>query len=511
MKKVLALIVFTFTFLGVLASPTVNKDYSMYKTNILISPEKAAEIMAIEDDIVILDVRKKSAFEEGHIKGSYQIWRPDFSADEGEYEYGGMRANKEKMEQTLSSYGVTPNTHIILLSAKADYDAARLWWLLDYYGHTKVSMIDGGIDGWKSAGLETTIGEAKKPAISTKYVFSSQINQDKYASIEDVKAAIKDDNVYILDTRTDFEHDGLALYSGAFSKGRIPTTKYIPWDHMVNPDKTFKSSEEIRAILMEEGVDENSTIISYCQSGVRSAHMTFVLSELLGLENAKNYDGSWIEWSYNDTLGNVEVEKDNIFKIIFSYLTDREKLELVLEMLGVWGPLAYIILYALITITMITVLPITIAGGIIFGPIMGIIYTAIGAGLGLSLAFLIARYVARGAIEKKFGDSAAFKKIDSGVRKDGWFILATTRLLPIFPFGIQNYVYGLTSISFIQYAVLSVIFILPGTSVFVMLAGAFASGDKATVIKYSVMASLIFLGLMIVTKIVKKKSESSQG
>lgn len=203
-------------------------------------------------------------------------------------------------------------------------------------------------------------------------------------------------------------------------------------------------------------------------------------------------------------------KKGNIIKKAFSYLTNRKKLEMAITTLGVWGPLAYILMYIFITVTMLSALPLTIAGGIIFGPIMGVIYTVIGAGLGLSLSFLIARYIARGAIEKKFGNTAAFKKIDEGVRKDGWFILATTRLLPIFPFGIQNYIYGLTSIGFIQYSLLSIIFILPGTSVFVMLAGAFASGDKAIVLKYSITASLIFLGLMVVTRIIKKKIEASE-
>ena len=345
--------------------------------------------------------------------------------------------------------------------------------------------------------------------MSATYEFSQEINNSKFASLEDVKAATTND-VVILDTRTDFEYDGLAQFSGAFAKGRIPTTKYIEWDNMVNPDKTFKSPKEMKRILAEQGITKDMTVISYCQSGVRSAHMTFVLSDLLGYKNVKNYDGSWIQWSYESTQGNVELEKDNIFKVIFSYLANREKLETVITMLGVWGPLAYIILYALVTITMLSVLPITIAGGIIFGPIMGVIYTAIGAGLGLSLSFLIARYIARGVIEKKFGNTSAFKKIDEGVRKDGWFILATTRLLPIFPFGIQNYVYGLTSIGFVQYSLLSIIFILPGTSVFVMLAGAFASGDKATVLKYSITASLIFMGLMVVTKMIKKKSEAKE-
>lgn len=191
------------------------------------------------------------------------------------------------------------------------------------------------------------------------------------------------------------------------------------------------------------------------------------------------------------------------------YLKDRQKLETLIKSLGMWGPVAYIGLYAIVTTTCISVLPLTLAGGLIFGAVMGIIYTAIGACLGLSLAFLIARYIARKPIEKKFGNTEVFKKINEGVKKDGWFILATTRLLPIFPFGIQNYVYGLTPIGFLQYSLLSTIFILPGTSVFVLLAGAVASGDMKTAVKMSILASLIFFGLTIITKIIAKKAKKN--
>lgn len=191
------------------------------------------------------------------------------------------------------------------------------------------------------------------------------------------------------------------------------------------------------------------------------------------------------------------------------YLKDREKMEALIEGFGVWGPLVYIVTYTLVTVTGISAVPMTIVGGLVFGPVLGVLYTAVGAGIGLSLAFLIARYIARDFIENKFGQTEVFKKINEGVERDGWFILATTRLLPIFPFGIQNYVYGMTSISFIQYSLLSTIFILPGTSVYVILAGAVASGDTAKAAKLAVIASLIFFGLTVITKIIAKKSRKS--
>lgn len=506
MKKLLTVVMFIGIFMVGMASSTISKDYSVYASSTLVSPEIAKKMVESEKDLVILDVRKQGEFEKEHVEGSYQIWRSDFSADEEKYKYDGMRATPQKIAETLGSYGITANTHILLLGAGEASETYRLWWILDMYGHRNISVIDGGIDGWKSAGLKVVKGTALKPTIPTIYKFINPVDLSKSANLEEVKSAIANDSV-ILDTRAYLESDGLIQEGKMFAVGRIPGSYNIPWDMTIDKDKTFKSSEKIKGIFDEQGITKDIPVILYSQSGIDSAHMAFVLRELLGYENVKNYDGSWIQWSYESAQGNVEIEKGNIFKVLFSYLAKREKLESVITILGVWGPLAYILMYIFITLTISPALPITIAGGIIFGPVMGVVYTAIGAGIGLSLSFLIARYVAREAIERKFGNTAIFKKIDEGVKKDGWFILAVTRLIPIFPFGIQNYVYGLTSIGFVRYAVLSTIFILPGSSVYVMLAGAFTSGDKATVLKYSITASLIFLGLMVVTRIIKKKME----
>ena len=504
MKKLLIIVMFMAIFMVGMASSTISKDYSVYASSTLVNPEIANKMMESEKDLIILDVRKQGEFEKEHVEGSYQIWRSDFSADKGEYKYDGMRATPQKVAKILGSYGITANTHILLLGEGKASEAYRLWWILDMYGHRNISVIDGGIDGWKSAGLKVVEGTVAKPIVPTIYKFTNPVDLSKSANLEDVKSAIADDSV-ILDTRTYLESDGFIQEGKKNAVGRIPGSYNIPWDLTIDKDKTFKSSKKIKGIFDEEGITKDMPIILYSQSGVESAHMTFVLKELLGYKDVKNYDGSWIQWSYESSQRNVEVEKDNIFKVLFSYLTKRKKLESVIIMLGVWGPLAYILIYIFITLTISPALPITIASGILFGPVMGVVYTAIGAGIGLSLSFLIARYIAREAIERKFGNTAIFKKIDEGVKKEGWFILAITRLIPIFPFGIQNYVYGLTSIGFIKYVILSIIFILPGSSVYVMLAGAFTSGDKAIVLRYSITASLIFMGLMVVTKIIKKK------
>lgn len=190
---------------------------------------------------------------------------------------------------------------------------------------------------------------------------------------------------------------------------------------------------------------------------------------------------------------------------LFHYLKNRDELERVIKDMGGLAPAVYIVIYIIVTLSCVSPVPLAIVGGIVFGGLLGVFYTIIGAGIGLSLSFLIARYVARDFIEKKFGKSEIFKKVENGVENDGWFMLAVTRFLPIFPFGLQNYLYGLTSIKFGLYSILSTLFILPGTTAFILLGGAVASGDIQKAIKVSLIASLILFCLSIVAKIIKKK------
>lgn len=195
---------------------------------------------------------------------------------------------------------------------------------------------------------------------------------------------------------------------------------------------------------------------------------------------------------------------------VFHYLKNRAELEKVIKDMGVLAPAVYIVIYTIVTLSCVSPVPIAIVGGIVFGGLFGVLYTVIGAGIGLSLAFLIARYVARDFIEKKFGKSEIFKKVENGVKNDGWFILAVTRFLPIFPFGLQNYLYGLTSIKFGLYSILSILFILPGTTAFILLGGAVASGDIQKAIKVSIVASLILFFMSIVARVIKKKFENKE-
>ncbi len=316
MKKFLAILLALALVVGVVgcSAPAKKTEAELEKqetkydkyanTEVIMSATEAKELIESDEKVAVIDIRKSAEYLLGHIPEAINLWRPDYSADENEYKFGGMRANTENFVKLLGEIGIDNDTMVLLYDAKGDYDGARFMWQLEMIGHEKMALIDGGINGWKASGLDTT---TDKPEITkVEYKFDGKEDLSKLATLEDVKAAINDPNVIILDTRSTEEATGESLKKGAFRKGRIPSSVFIEYKNAINvgegEDTTFKTLEELKALYEAKGITPDKTIIAYCQSGVRSAHTTFVLSHLMGYENVKNYDGSWIEWSFNEDL-----------------------------------------------------------------------------------------------------------------------------------------------------------------------------------------------------------------
>ena len=153
------------------------------------------------------------------------------------------------------------------------------------------------------------------------------------------------------------------------------------------------------------------------------------------------------------------------------------KIKTWVESFGVIAPLIYLGLYLISTVFFLPGFPITVLAGFIFGPLWGVFYASIASIISVACAFLVARYVARDLVEGWVRENAQFRKIDAQVEEQGWRILMVTRLVPIFPFNLQNYAYGLTRIRFSTFVLTSAVFMLPGTIALVMLGGAFVSGE----------------------------------
>lgn len=176
--------------------------------------------------------------------------------------------------------------------------------------------------------------------------------------------------------------------------------------------------------------------------------------------------------------------------------------------LGPWAPILYMVAYVLLELAFVPALPLTILAGVAFGPVWGTLYAWVGATLSAGLAFLVARYGWREMVAHWVAKSPRMARIDGAVVRHGWRILAFTRLVPVFPFNLQNYAYGLTGIRFSTYLLVSAVFMLPGTAAFTLAGDALAEG--ATGLRWLVLcfgvAALLLAILYVVPRRLGRRS-----
>lgn len=176
---------------------------------------------------------------------------------------------------------------------------------------------------------------------------------------------------------------------------------------------------------------------------------------------------------------------------------DQEILRQWIEGYGGLAPFVYMLIYAVAPSLLLPGLPITIAGGVLFGPFWGVVYTITGATIGACIAFLVARYIARDWVERKLG-SPKWRRLDEGVEKHGWKVVAFTRLIPLFPFNLLNYAFGLTRIKFLHYAVATFFFMLPASIAFIVF-----SSSLLDLLKGKISVTFVAgLGLVILVSLI---------
>ena len=244
--------------------------------------------------IIEVDV-DTSAYDTGHIKGAIGLdWRKDLQARP-------IRdlLSKEKLEELLSSKGVSNGDTVLVYGDNNNWFAAWFVWNLKYYGHQDVRLINGGRKKWQDEGRELV---TDAPAIKPATYKAGQPNKSIRALRDEVLADLGKAGVALVDVRSPKEYSGELLapenlpQEGAQRGGHIPGAANIPWGQAVREDGTFKSAEELRALYGSKGVTADKAVIAYCRIGERSSHTWFVLHYLLGYPNVRNYDGSWTEW-----------------------------------------------------------------------------------------------------------------------------------------------------------------------------------------------------------------------
>ena len=176
------------------------------------------------------------------------------------------------------------------------------------------------------------------------------------------------------------------------------------------------------------------------------------------------------------------------------------------ESFGPAAPLVFILGYAVATVAFLPGTPLTLLAGLAFGPVLGTVYVMVGATAGLTLAFLVARYAARSLVASWVEQNERLRRLDGEVERQGWRILVITRLVPLFPFNLQNYAYGLTKIGLGTYVLVSAICIIPGVITFTFAGGSVTSGDLTRTFIFLGIAAGFFVLLSLVPGWLRKRN-----
>ena len=183
---------------------------------------------------------------------------------------------------------------------------------------------------------------------------------------------------------------------------------------------------------------------------------------------------------------------------------EKERLRQVIAAYGIWGPLVYLSIWALAPPLLLPGMPITLAGGILFGPFWGVVYTSLGSTVGATLAFLVSRYLARDWVASKVVDGTKIQSLDRKVAEQGWKVVAFTRIIPIFPFFILNYAFGLTRISLTAYVVATFFGMIPATTAFIYFSSNILDLFRGKVSKELLIGALLVALVSLIPWIYKK-------
>jgi uncharacterized membrane protein YdjX (TVP38/TMEM64 family) len=180
---------------------------------------------------------------------------------------------------------------------------------------------------------------------------------------------------------------------------------------------------------------------------------------------------------------------------------------------GIVAPVVFVAVYVVAVVAFLPATPLTLLAGLVFGAVWGTLWAWIGATLGATLAFLAGRYAARGLVESWKENNERVRKLDEGVERQGWRMLLITRLVPVFPFNLQNYAYGLTRIGLGTYVLLTAVCIVPGTAVYAFAGGSLAAAREnlATTFLYLGIAAVLFVLLSLVPGWLRRRNRSSDG
>lgn len=258
-----------------------------------------------DPSVVLVEVDEDvSAYDGGHLQGAVRLdWTQELQQPEAR-----DIIDREAFSALLSAKGVGNDDTVVLYGGNNNWFAAYAYWMFRLYGHRDVKLLDGGRKKWELDGRELVKDLPERPR--AQYV-AQEPDLSIRAFRDEVVASIGSKN--LVDVRSPDEFSGKIKAPAHLPQeqsqraGHVPTAINIPWSKAAADDGTFRSDDELAALYGEQGFDDGRPTIAYCRIGERSSHTWFVLHELLGKGDVKNYDGSWAEYG---SLVGVPIQKD---------------------------------------------------------------------------------------------------------------------------------------------------------------------------------------------------------
>jgi len=243
--------------------------------------------------LLIVDTRPREDYEKDHIPGAlHHDPYPYHVTDTGPE---GVAGFQKQMEEILDGLGLRPQSTVVCYEEISGMRATRFLWVLEYLGHSKVKLLDGGLAAWKAHGFPVS-REIPKPQTGA---FKLEPREPVLATYQDFLDRMRRPGVVFLDVRRDSEYRGTEARSAR--GGTIPGSIHLEWTHNLNQDGTFKNAEELRRLYETRQVTPDKEILVYCHGGYRSAN-TYLALKLLGYPRVRNYLGSWGEWGNRSDL-----------------------------------------------------------------------------------------------------------------------------------------------------------------------------------------------------------------
>ena len=265
----------------------------MSRSDVLVSTDWAEQNLSTPGLVFVEVDEDTAAYDTGHLPGAVKInWKTELQ-DQVRRDFVDLAG----FEKLLSAKGISNDDTVVLYGGNNNWFAAYAYWYFKLYGHADVKLIDGGRKKWELDGraLATEVPERAETAYTAK-----EQDLSIRAFRDEVIAAIGTQN--LVDVRSPDEFSGKLLAPAHLPQeqsqrpGHVPTAINVPWSKAANEDGTFKSDSELAELYAGAGLEDGKDTIAYCRIGERSSHTWFVLRELLGHQNVKNYDGSWTEY-----------------------------------------------------------------------------------------------------------------------------------------------------------------------------------------------------------------------